>query len=243
MQQLASDYPEIPIEVFSGGMILPEKPVPLKVTADYIRQAYPKVEALSGIEFGADYLWHIENPDLSDWYPNSEKPAIALCIFKEIYPEKQVAFAADLQYALYWEGRDLTDDEAYRHLLEKYSLSEELFYTRLHDEAYKQLAHDEFENCRQLQVTGYPCVFVQNSEVSFTLIARGYTDYATLQERLQNVLNENNPGLSFSTSTISSTSTAIPKGSEATPIADRACFPLSPNTSTIISENPLITFG
>ena len=193
MQQLASDYPEIPIEVFSGGMILPEKPVPLKVTADYIRQAYPKVEALSGIEFGADYVWHIENPDLSDWYPNSEKPAIALCIFKEIYPDKQVAFAADLQYALYWEGRDLTDDESYRHLLEKYSLSEEYFYTRLHDEAYKQLAHDEFENCRQLKVTGYPCVFVQNSEVSFTLIARGYTDYATLQERLQNVLNENNP--------------------------------------------------
>jgi putative protein-disulfide isomerase len=139
-------------------------------------------------------LWHIENPDLSDWYPNSEKPAIALCIFKEIYPEKQVAFAADLQYALYWEGRDLTDDEAYRLLLEKYSLSEELFYSRLHDEAYKQQAYDEFENCRQLKVTGYPCVFVQNTEVSFTLIARGYSDFATLQERLQNVLNENNPG-------------------------------------------------
>ena len=33
-------------------------------------------------------------------------------------------FATDLQYALNYEGRDLTDDEAYRHLLAKYSLDE-----------------------------------------------------------------------------------------------------------------------
>lgn len=192
MQQLAADNPNLHIEVFSGGMILPEKPVPISATADFIRQAYPKVETYSGVKFGADYLWHIEHPDLSDWYPHSEKPAIALCIFKEIYPEKQVAFAADLQYALYWEGRDLTDDEAYRHLLEKYSIQGELFFACLHDEAYKQMAQEEFENCRRLKVTGFPCVFVQHSDVSFTQIARGFTDYATLQERLQQVLNEKN---------------------------------------------------
>jgi len=192
MQQLAADNPGLHIEVFSGGMILPEKPVHIKATADFILQAYPKVEAYSGVKFGADYLWHIEHPDLSDWFPHSEKAAIALCIFKEIYPEKQVAFAADLQYSLYWEGRDLTDDEAYRHLLEKYSIQAELFYARLHDEAYKQMAYEEFENCRRLKVTGFPCVFVQHNDVSFTQIARGYTDYATLQERLQQVLKEKN---------------------------------------------------
>jgi len=192
MQQLAADNSGLHIEVFSGGMILPEKPLPIKATADFILQAYPKVEAYSGVKFGADYLWHIEHPDLSDWFPHSEKPAIALCIFKEIYPEKQVAFAADLQYSLYWEGRDLTDDEAYRHLLEKYSIQAELFYARLHDEAYKQMAYEEFENCRRLKVTGFPCVFVQHNDVSFTQIARGFTDYATLQERLQQVLKEKN---------------------------------------------------
>ncbi|MBU3745516.1 MAG: hypothetical protein FGM61_13395 [Sediminibacterium sp.] len=93
---------------------------------------------------------------------------------------------------MYWEGRDLTDDEAYRHLLEKYSIQSELFYARLHDDAYKQMAYEEFENCRRLKVTGFPCVFVQHNDVSFTQIARGYTDYATLQERLQQVLQEKN---------------------------------------------------
>jgi putative protein-disulfide isomerase len=184
MKQLAENYPALTIEVLSGGMIITEEPVPISVTAGYIQKAYPTVEERTGIQFGADYLWHINNPDLSDWFPNSEKPAIALCIFKEFYPEKQVAFAADLQYALYGEGRDLTDNEAYRHLLEKYSIQPEIFYERLSSVLYKEQAHYEFQLCKQLQVTGFPCVLLQNSETRFTLISRGYTDYETLSARL-----------------------------------------------------------
>jgi putative protein-disulfide isomerase len=190
MKKLAENYPALTIEVLSGGMILPEEPVPISVTAGYIQKAYPTVEERTGIKFGADYLWHINNPDLSDWFPSSEKPAIALCIFKEIYPEKQVAFAADLQYALYGEGRDLTDNEAYRHLLEKYSIQPELFYERLSDDVYKEQAQYEFQLCKQLQVTGFPCVLLQNSETRFTLLSRGYTDYETLSGRLLAALDE-----------------------------------------------------
>ena len=119
IKRIALDYATIlPMEVLSGGMILPETPVPIRVTAGYIQQAYQTVEATTGIKFGEDYLWHINNPDKSDWFPNSEMPATALCIFKEQFPENQVEFAAQLQYALRFEGRDLTDKEAYRHLLE-----------------------------------------------------------------------------------------------------------------------------
>ena len=177
MTQIANQYPDLQIEVLSGGMILPEEPVHISATAGYIQSAYKTVEEYSGVSFGPDYLWHINNPDLSDWYPNSEKPAIALCILKEIYPEKQVAFAADLQNALHFEGRDLTDDEAYKHLLEKYSIQPELFYERLKAEEYKEKANYEFALVKQLQVTGYPCVLLQESETKFHLLARGYTPF------------------------------------------------------------------
>ncbi len=137
MKKINSEYKErLEIEVLSGGMILPEEPIPIGATAGYISKAYKNVEELTGAKFGEDYLWHIKHPDQSDWYPNSEKPAIALCIFKEYYPDQQVSFAADLQYALHYEGRDLTDDEAYRHLLEKYNLPPEDFYVMLHESEY-----------------------------------------------------------------------------------------------------------
>ncbi|TSA58636.1 MAG: DsbA family protein [Sediminibacterium sp.] len=191
IKQIAATYKtQLNIEVLSGGMIVPENPVHIGVTAGFIQKAYPTVEEYTGVKFGADYLWHVENPDLSDWYPNSEMSAIALCIFKEIYPEKQVEFAADLQYALHYEGRDLTDKEAYRHLIEQYGLNETAFYEKLGSDTYKDQAHYEFQLCKQLQVTGYPCVLIQVAETKFHLLARGYTPYEDLKTRLDLVLKE-----------------------------------------------------
>ncbi len=191
IKKIAEAYKDqLAIEVLSGGMVLPEKPTHIGTTAAYIQKAYTTVEEYSGIQFGPDYLWHINNPDLSDWFPNSEKPAIALCIFKEYYPERQVEFASDLQYALHFEGRDLTDDEAYRQLLEKYSIQPEAFYEKLKSEEYKEKAYYEFALCKQLQVTGFPCVFLQTGESKFYLLARGFTHYDDLKARIDNVLKE-----------------------------------------------------
>lgn len=191
IKKLWQDFePKVVFDVLSGGMILPEKPVHISATAGYISTAYKSVESLTGIQFGADYLWHINNPGLSDWYPNSEKPAIALSVFKEYFPGKAVAFAADLQYALHFEGRDLCDDEAYRHLVKKYALPENEFYAKLHSEAYKELAYYDFALCKQLQVTGFPAVFLQVSETKFYQLARGFTSYETLRNSLEKVLSE-----------------------------------------------------
>lgn len=188
MTQIVEQFPDLQIEVLSGGMVLPEEPVHISATAGYIQSAYKTVEEYTGVSFGPDYLWHINHPDLSDWYPHSEKPAIALCIFKEIYPEKQVEFATDLQKALHFEGRDLTDNESYKHLLEKYSIQPEMFYEKLKTEEYKEKANYEFALVKQLQVTGYPCVLLQESESKFHLLARGYTTYADLRPRLERAL-------------------------------------------------------
>lgn len=177
-------------DVLSGGMILPEKPVHIRVSANYIATAYKNVEALTGIEFGKDYLWHILNPEESDWYPNSEKPAIAMCIFKEFYPERAIAFAGDLQYALHYEGRDLTDNEAYQHLLEKYSIQPEIFFEKLGSEEYKEMAYYEFSLMKQLQVNAFPVVLVQTDELKFHMVARGYTEFEELKGRIEILLKE-----------------------------------------------------
>lgn len=191
MKQVDAQFSKyMPIEVLSGGMILPEKPVHIGATAAFIKSAYRTVEEHTGVQFGEDYLWHVNNPDDSDWYPNSEKPAIALCILKEYYPEKQVSFAADMQYALHFEGRDLTDNESYRHLVEKYGINEEAFFSKLESEEYKEKAYYEFALCKQLQVKGFPCVLLQTGESKFYLIANGYANFDAINTRLMNVLKE-----------------------------------------------------
>jgi putative protein-disulfide isomerase len=190
IRKIADEYKDkLETDVLSGGMILPEKPAAIGEIAPYIQKAYKIVEETTGIKFGEDFLWHVFNYEDSDWFPNSEKPAIAMCIFKEFYPDRSIEFASDLQQALNFEGRDLTDDQAYTHLLDKYSIHPEVFYERVNSEEYKEKAYYEFSLVKQLQVSGYPCVFIQTAESKFHMVARGFTAYETLKARIENVLS------------------------------------------------------
>lgn len=191
IKKIADEYKDkLAFEVLSGGMIIMDQPRHIEVMAGYIRNAYKTVEERTGITFGQDFLWHINNPDDSDWFPSSEKPAIAMCVFKDYFPDRQVEFAADLQYALNYEGRDLCDNEAYRHLLEKYNIPAEAFYTALAGKEYKEKAYYEFALCKQLQVTGFPALLLQSSATTLHLLARGFTDYDVLKTRIDAVLQE-----------------------------------------------------
>ena len=189
--QIAKEYKDkLDIDVLSGGMIFPETPQHFGPIAKYIQTAYKRVEELTGIKFGEDFLWHVFHPEETDWYPSSEMSAIALCIFKEYHPDNAVEIASDLQYALNFEGRDLTDKEAYRHLLPKYNVPEEEFYTKLKSEEYKEKAYYEIALVKQLQVTGFPAILLQVTDSKFYQLAQGYTDYNSLKSRLDKVLAE-----------------------------------------------------
>jgi putative protein-disulfide isomerase len=179
-------------ETISGGMIPVEATQHIDNIASYIKDAYKTVENMTGVTFGPDYLWHINHPDESDWFPNSEMAAIAMAIFREVYPDLTIAFASDLQYALHFEGRDLTDKEAYRHLVEKYQLNEEEFYSKLASAVYKEKAYYDFALVQQLRVNGFPTVFLQLEESKLYMIARGYSDLASVENRINKILAENN---------------------------------------------------
>ena len=194
MKRITEEYKgQIAFDVLSGGMILPEEPTHFGALAQYIQTAHKQVEELTGVQFGKDFLWHVFNPEDTDWFPDSTKPAIALCIFKEYFPDNAIQMASDLQYALNYEGRDLTDDEAYRHLLHQYGIPEEDFYAKLKSEEYKEKAHYEMALVRQLKVTGYPTVLMQVSDSKFYLLVQGYTDYETLKRRVELALGPNTP--------------------------------------------------
>lgn len=189
IKKIAEEFQkEFRFEVLSGGMILPEHPQPITVISDFMKENCKKVEELTGARFGPDFMFHINQADNSDWFPNSEKPAIALCVLKEYMPDKAVQIAADLQYALFYEGRDLTDDEAYRHLLHEYNIDADEFYTRLRSETYKEKAYYEFQLVKQLKVESYPQVLLQISDTKFYLLAKGYTEYDTFRETISSIL-------------------------------------------------------
>jgi putative protein-disulfide isomerase len=183
---------EFDFQVLSGGMIRPESPRHIRIIAPYIQTGYKQVEERTGVTFGQDFLWHIFNPEESDWYPDSLKPAIAMAIFREYLPLLQVPFACDLQYALNYEGRDLCDDEAYRHLLDKYQIPALEFYERIKDERYRDLALYDFSLVQQLRVTGFPTMFLQVSDNKLYQVSRGWLDYESVRSTIESIKHEVN---------------------------------------------------
>lgn len=179
-------------EILSGGMILPDIPAPISVIAPAMLELIPEVTATTGIQFGDDYLWHLKNPDQSDWFPNSLQPAIAVAIIKDLNYDVAFDFASDMQYGLFEEGRDLTDKEAYRHLLEKYEIDVEDFYKKMDSESYEEKARHEFSVVEQLHVGGFPATLLQISLDKFYLMSNGYLDFESLENRFQNVVAELN---------------------------------------------------
>ena len=64
------------------------------------------------------------------------------------------------------------------------------FLQKMMDENYVERAHYGFFLCQQLQVTGYPTLFLQTDSLHFYLLSRGYSDFDSLKKRLTNALAE-----------------------------------------------------
>lgn len=175
-------------EVISGGMVLGEREGPIGEVAPYIKRAFKTVEDTAGVKFGE----HFVNVVLEEGtqYFSSEKPAIALSVFKAYQPNHAILFAHDLQTAIYHDGLDLSKDENYIALVEKHQINGQEFLEKLNSEEFKQAAYYDFALARQLQVTGYPAVLIKTGDRNFYMIAKGYTDLETIELRIQNVLKE-----------------------------------------------------
>ena len=181
---------EFDFQVISGGMILGDRVGPISEMAPFIKGSYKNVEETTGIKFGDKFINEVLEE--GTMLLSSEKPSIALSVFKSYLPDQAVLFAHDLQKALNFYGLDLNENETYKDLIKPYSLPEEEFVAKLDNEEYRQLAYYDVALARQLQVTGYPAAFIKTGELQFHMIAKGYADEATMELRIQNVLNEIN---------------------------------------------------
>lgn len=178
---------DLDFEVISGGMILGDRQGPISQVRDLIKSHYPHVEQTAGVIFGEPFLNVLE---VGEQYQSSEKPAIALAVFKSYFPDRAILFSKDMQEAIYQFGKDLNHDQNYLPLVAAYHINPDEFLEKLNSEEFKQAAYYDFALAKQLQVTGYPAAFIKTSDNNFYMIAKGYTDLATMELRIENVLKQ-----------------------------------------------------
>jgi len=173
------------IEVISGGMVLGKSSGPIGKVASYISDAYQVVEEKTGVKFGSAFL----NGTLKDGKVifDSFPPAKALKIVKELKEHESLAYATDIQKAIYYDGANPSDVEVYKKLAFEHGVSVKDFEILWSTPDYQVRTHEEFMFAQQLNVTGYPTVFIEE-ESTYHLLARGYTSYQVLRGRLEHLV-------------------------------------------------------
>jgi putative protein-disulfide isomerase len=121
---------------------------------------------------------------------DSEKPAIALTVFKQYLPQKALSFAHDMQLALNYEGKSLNEEATYRELIAKYQLPVEAFLEKMKDDANRYDTIQEFNQVEQWGITGFPAAIFDDG-TQYYLIAKGYTPLESLLEVIKKIIRGN----------------------------------------------------
>jgi putative protein-disulfide isomerase len=189
MKKLHDNYhTQLKFAVVSGGMVLGERAGPIGKVAPYIKDAYKRVEEMTGVIFGEPFLAALDEGSMIF---SSDMPSRALTHFRELHPEKQVEFAHALQSAIYSRGLAPTAKETYTTLAAEFGIANAAgFADALATESITQKTTEDYQLSQRFQATGFPTVIVHHGD-TYYLIARGYTDYASLEERLKQILSKN----------------------------------------------------
>lgn len=172
-------------EVYSGAMMLGDRAGSINDVAPYIKTAYKTVEQRTGVVFGEPFLKDMLEPGTA--MLNSEKPCIALTVFKSYLPGRAVEFAHVLQEALYQDGKDLTQDAIYPELVAPFGIDPLAFVEKLNNTDFKRKTYEEFKIVSEIGVTGFPTVLLLTEKQNY-LLSRGYTDFEPLYQTITQII-------------------------------------------------------
>jgi putative protein-disulfide isomerase len=189
MQQVQAHYDvkTLGFEVISGGMIRGERIGAIGEVAPYIKRAYKDVEERTGVRFGAGFLEGILAKGEATF--TSIPAALAMAAFKRVLPERALDFAHALQRAIYFDGIEPANLRAYGKYAAEFGIDEEAFLELALAPESEERAEAEFSLCAQLGVNGFPTVVFQKDR-ELTLVAQGFVELETLQERVNTLLSE-----------------------------------------------------
>lgn len=174
---------KITIEVISGGLFLGNRAGFVNDVAPHIKAgAYKSVEARTDVKFGNSFLTDVFGEGKMTL--NSLPPSIALCIVREKYPDKELAFAEMLLKAVYSDGINPINIEEYKDYIAQIGLPYDEFYTCMKEDKYKAMALDEFETFKNIGFTGMPTLIVKKGQQEI-LLSNGYIDYDELVQRVK----------------------------------------------------------
>ncbi|MCC5921618.1 MAG: DsbA family protein [Cyclobacteriaceae bacterium] len=170
--------------VYSGGMIRGARVGSMASMANYILEAIPRLEEMTGTKVGNAYKTALREDSI---HADSLPPAIALTAFNHLSDGDNLYFAGDIQKLLFEEAKDLNDMSNYTALAVKHGLDAEKFEEVIADEQTRKYAQEDFAIVESWGVNSFPSVVLEYKDELF-LVAQGYRDKESIIKTIDKIV-------------------------------------------------------
>ena len=172
---------EISFQVLSGGLVTGNRVGPIGVVAGFIKDNYKNVEEASGVKFGKAFIEGILEPGTEQF--TSIPPALAMALFRNQLPAKQLEFATRIQRAIYFEGKAPSEWTTYGDLAGEFGLNPEEFAEKMQHPKLEEVIFEEFRIPEQWGINGFPALVYQD-DAGASLLSHGYQTLDSVKSNL-----------------------------------------------------------
>lgn len=170
--------------VIMGGMVTGDREGPIGAKAQYILNAIPRLERITGARMGDA---HKSMLALGTQWQSSVLPSKAVVAVRELLPEKAVDFLHEVQLAHFDRGADLNDPALYGPIAVHLGVDEDLFDAFMADERLTAITEHDFAIVREWGIDGFPSLAAEVG-TRFYGLAHGYRNADELEKLMEAVL-------------------------------------------------------
>ena len=172
--------PVVDFKLINGGIFAGNKSLKMESISEHIKNNMGHVTERSGIEFGEKFINLLED---KNYRYDSKKASIAVSIIRDLFPEKTFEFAANIQKAFFYHGKDIQADSFYVELLKPYPINLTHFLERLNSDIEAIKIEYEFQNTERIGFKGYPATAIRvKNKTSF--LNQGFTTASQLTSKI-----------------------------------------------------------
>ncbi|SHJ58685.1 putative protein-disulfide isomerase [Reichenbachiella agariperforans] len=118
---------------------------------------------------------------------DTEPPARAVRVVRDIAPDKEWEFYKLLQEMFYAENQNILDPVVLERACTELEIDYLAFEPLFESEGYKRLVYQDFIRSQQLGVRGFPAIVIQKGE-EYIAVTMGYSDLETMKQRTVQIL-------------------------------------------------------
>lgn len=189
-------------EVLSGGMYRGDrvKTVGGVEEAQRLRDAYERIEGMTGAVFGERFFDHVAEGERR---LDSELAAVALAAFRMVtvpgagddgIRRSELDFAHTVLRFVFEGGGDPTEPDFYKSVAHEIGLDGRALLEAMESADAKDAAIYDFALVRQLGADGFPRLYLQTAEDYLHLVAKGYAPFEQVHSVIEKIESDSSAG-------------------------------------------------